>query len=315
MRFGAWWNLGTTVTALLLACALCQSARADTLRIGYQRYGTLILLKERHTLEQRLASQGWTVQWKLFVAGPQLLEALNAGSLDFGITGETPPIFAQAAGAPIAYVGVEPSAPQGEAILVPPASKLQSVAELKGRRVALNKGSNVHYLLVRALEAAGLRWSDIRPVYLSPADAPAAFQAGGIDAWVIWDPYLSSAEATMGARILRDGTGLVPNRQYFIANRGFVAHAPTILQTLLAEIATTDAWGMAHQDAAAQVLADASALPLPVVLAAVHRLRFGVAPITPDIIAQQQSIADIFARLGLIPEPIAVKDAVWTWAR
>jgi sulfonate transport system substrate-binding protein len=197
---------------LLLQCALWQPARAETLRIGYQRYGTLILLKERGSLEQRLAPLGWTVQWKLFVAGPQLLEALNAGALDFGITGETPPIFAQAAGAPIAYVGVEPSAPQGEAILVPSGSRLQSVAELTGKRVALNKGSNVHYLLVRALEAAGLHWSDIRPVSLSPADAPAAFQAGDVDAWVIWDPYMSAAETNLGARVLRDGAGLAPNR-------------------------------------------------------------------------------------------------------
>lgn len=296
---------------LVLCCALWQPARAETLRIGYQRYGTLILLKERGTLEQRLAPLGWTVQWKLFVAGPQLLEALNAGALDFGITGETPPVFAQAAGAPIAYVGVEPSAPQGEAILVPPGSKLQSVAALKGKRVALNRGSNVHYLLVRALEAAGLRWSDIRAVYLSPADAPAAFQAGDVDAWVIWDPYMSAAETNLGARVLKDGTGLVPNRQYFIANRGFAAHAPTILGALLKEVAAADAWGMAHQDDAARALARSSGLPLPVVLAAVHRLRFGVAPITPDIVKQQQTIADTFADLGLIPGHIAVKDAVW----
>ena len=156
-----------------------------------------------------------------------------------------------------------------------------------------------------------MRWADIRPVYLSPADTPAAFQAGDVDAWVIWDPYMSAAEANLGARVLRDGAGLVPNRQYFIASRDFAAHAPAILRNLLAEIAATDAWGMAHQDDAGRMLAQFSGLPLPVVLTAVHRLRFGVAPITPDVVAQQQTIADTFAGLGLIPDHIAVKDAVW----
>src|SRR6476619_2262663 len=123
------------------------------LRIGYQKYGTLVLLKERGLLEQRLAPQGWTVTWTEFPGGPQLLEALNVGAIDFGTTGEAPPIFAQAAGAPLVYVGYEPAAPRGEAIIVPKDSPIQSVADLKGRKVALNKGSNVHYLLVRAIAA------------------------------------------------------------------------------------------------------------------------------------------------------------------
>ena len=138
--------------------------------------------------------------WTEFPSGPPLLEALNVGAIDFGNTGEAPPIFAQAAGAPIQYVAYEPPAPKGEAILVPKDSKLNSVADLKGKKVALNKGSNVHYLLVKALEKAGVKYSEIEPVFLAPADARAAFERGAVDAWVIWDPFQAAAEAATGAQ-------------------------------------------------------------------------------------------------------------------
>ncbi|HCL4295845.1 TPA: ABC transporter substrate-binding protein, partial [Pseudomonas aeruginosa] len=137
--------------AALLVAALSYGVQADeksanTLRIGYQKYGTLVLLKARGTLEKRLAEDGVKVQWTEFPGGPQLLEGLNVGSIDFGVTGETPPVFAQAAGADLLYVAYEPPAPTSEAILLPKDSPIRSVAELKGRKVALNKGSNVHYL-------------------------------------------------------------------------------------------------------------------------------------------------------------------------
>src|SRR5207245_5772966 len=184
-------------------------------RIGFQKYGKLMLLKSKGTLEEKLKAAGYKVVWTEFPSGPPLLEALNVGAIDFGNTGEAPPIFAQAAGAPLQYVAYEPPAPKGEAILVPKDSPLKSVADLKGKRVALNKGSNVHYLLVKALEKAGLKYTDIQPVFLAPSDALAAFTRGSVDAWVIWDPYEAAAEASTGARILADGTGLVANHQFY----------------------------------------------------------------------------------------------------
>ena len=173
--------------------AQAASDNESVLRIGYQKYGTLVLLKSSGALEKRLAEQGVEVKWTEFPGGPQLLEGLNVGSVDFGVTGETPPVFAQAAGADLLYVAHEPPAPTGEAILVPKDSPIKSVAELKGKKVALNKGSNVHYLLVRALEEANLSITDITPVYLPPADARAAFERGSVDAWVIWDPFQAAA--------------------------------------------------------------------------------------------------------------------------
>src|ERR1700712_4263494 len=160
--------LRRSLVALFVAAVsfgVLTQAQADTLRIGYQKYGTLVLLKAKGTLEKKLADQGVQVQWTEFPGGPQLLEGLNVGSIDFGVTGETPPVFAQAAGADLLYVAHEPPAPTSEAILVPKDSPVTSVKDLKGKKVVLNKGSNVHYLLVRALQDAGLQYSDIQTVF------------------------------------------------------------------------------------------------------------------------------------------------------
>ena len=178
------WIARAVLSLSLVAATVGASYGEDkVVRIGYQKYGKLVLLKGRGTLEQKLKPLGYSVSWTEFPSGPPLLEALNVGSIDFGISGETPPIFAQAAGVPLVYLAYGPPAPQGEAILVPKDSPLKSVADLKGKKVALNKGSNVHYLLVRALEQAGLKYTDIQTVFLAPADALAAFTRGSVDAW------------------------------------------------------------------------------------------------------------------------------------
>src|SRR5467141_2609174 len=234
----------------IVAAAVSASYGQDkVVRIGFQKYGKLVLLKSKGTLEDKLKAAGYKVVWTEFPSGPPLLEALNVGAIDFGNTGEAPPIFAQAAGAPIQYVAYEPPAPKGEAILVPKDSKLTSVADLRGKKVALNKGSNVHYLLVKALEKAGVKYSEVEPVFLAPADARAAFERGSVDAWVIWDPFQAAAEAATGARQLVDGTGLVANTQFYLGSRKFVdANAPA-LDVVLAQLREVDDW--AKNDVAA----------------------------------------------------------------
>ncbi len=304
----------TVLTAgAVLAASWAAPARAagKALRIGVQKYGTLIILRERRELERALQPLGWTVSWHEFPGGPQLLEALGAGALDFGTTGEAPPIFAQAAGSPLLYVGFEPPSPAGEAILVPADSPLHTLADLHGRTVALNKGSNVHYLLVQALASAGLKPSDITTAYLAPADARAAFERGAVDAWAIWDPFLSAAQEATGARTLADGTGLAPNRQFFLATRDFAAAQPDILRLLNAQVDATDRWAEQNQAEAARLLAASMGLPQPVIARATGRMGYGVAPLTPEVVADQQRIADAFFGLKLIPQRLDVSATVW----
>jgi sulfonate transport system substrate-binding protein len=278
-------------------------------RIGYQKYGTLTLLKGRGTLEKRLLEKNIAVKWTEFPAGPQLLEGLNVGSIDFGTVGEAPPIFAQAAGANLVYVGNEPPSPGSEAIVVPKGSTLRSLAELKGKKIALNKGSNVHFLLVKALEKAGIAYADIQPVYLPPADARAAFERGAVDAWVIWDPFLAAAEKQLGARVLADGKGLVANHQFYLAARGFAEQHPELVRIVLDELARVDEWGRTHQQEVSTILAAQTGLQADVVALAAQRYAYGVKPVTPEVLKAQQNIADTFHSLKLIPKPIVVRDA------
>ena len=278
-------------------------------RIGFQKYGKLVLLKSKGTLEDKLKAAGYKVVWTEFPSGPPLLEALNVGAIDFGNTGEAPPIFAQVAGAPIQYVAYEPPAPKGEAILVPKDSKLTSVAELRGKKIALNKGSNVHYLLVKALEKAGVKYSEIEPVFLAPADARAAFERGAVDAWVIWDPFQAAAEAATGARTLADGTGVVSNYQFYFSSKKFVKRDSGIVDLVLAELREVDDWAKGDIHAVANQLAPAIGLPVDVVEVALKRQSYGIKPITDSVIADQQQVADTFFALGLLPKQIKISDA------
>jgi len=296
---------------LLAGQAGAQTINPKQLRIGYQKYGTLTLLKARGTLEQRLAPQGIAVKWTEFPAGPQLLEGLNVGSIDFGTVGEAPPIFAQAAGAQLAYIGNEPPAPAAEAIVVPRASAIQRVADLRGKRVALNKGSNVHYLLVRLLEKAGVPYGEIQPVYLAPADARAAFERGAVDAWVIWDPFLAAAQTQLGARVLADGRNVVSNHQFYLASRAYAQARPDVVKLILDELGALGAWAKKNPQAASSVLTGELGLEPAVVDLAVSRFAYGAKPVTPEVLAEQQRIADVFHGLKLIPKAIKVADASW----
>ncbi|CAB3711576.1 Putative aliphatic sulfonates-binding protein [Achromobacter deleyi] len=300
------------LAALLCASLLWPAAQAQdakTLRIGFQKYGTLTIVRALGDLDKRLAAQGITVKWTEFPAGPQLLEGLNVGSIDFGTVGEAPPVFAQAAGAALVYVGNEPPSPTSEAILVPKDSAIKSVADLKGKKVALNKGSNVHYLLVKQLERAGVAYGDVNVAYLTPADARAAFERGSVDAWVIWDPFQAAAEKQLGARVLADGTGVVKNYQFFLAARAYEKAHPDVIRTVLDEVRKGDLWARDHRAEAVALLQPVLGLDKAVVELAADRLAYGVQPITREVLQEQQQVADAFHALKLIPKPLNVFDA------
>ncbi len=305
-----------TVVAMgaIAAASIAGTARGHasngTLRVAFQKgNGSLLFLKSRGTLKRRLAPFGWSVEWTEFSAGPQLLEALNIGAADFGRVGEAPPIFAQAAGAKIVYAGYKPGSPKNEAIIVPESSPIKTIKDLKGKRVALNKGSNVHYLLVRALESNGLTYEDITPAYLTPADARAAFERGSIDAWVIWDPYYAAAELQLKARPITDATGLASNVSYYIATREFAEKNSDVLQAAVSSVDEIESWVKANQTQYVKELSPQIGIPPDVVARWVARDRFGARPIDAPTLAEQQKIADTFTRLKLIPKSLDVRDA------
>ena len=293
------------------AGAVALPVRADSpgLRIGYQKSSVnLMVVRERKLLEARLP--GTQTKWVEFPAGPQILEALAVNSLDFGFTGDTPPVFAQAAGKDIWYAGLEPPKPTSSAILVPADSPIRTLADLKGRRVGFQKGSSAHFLVVRGVEKGGLQWSDITPVYLTPSDARAAFERGALDAWGIWDPYYAAAEIDGRARVLSTGVGLTSNNSYYLASRALTRDTRT-LKALFDSLSEADAWVKSNRTETAHFLSVASGLPLSTTIRFIERRTSG--PITrlkDSDIADQQRVADAFSKLGLIPKPIKVSDVV-----
>ncbi|MFB4359734.1 sulfonate ABC transporter substrate-binding protein [Pantoea sp. BS_8] len=299
-------QLGTFVTAQA-------EDKPQIVNIGFQKANIFALLKYRGTLDSEFKKQGIDVRWVEFPAGPQMLEGLNVGSIDLAATGDAPPVFAQAAQADLVYLGHSPANPQTEAIVVPADSTIKSVKDLKGKRVALNKGSDVNYLLVTALEQAGLTYKDITPVYLPPADARAAFQRGAVDAWVIWDPYLAEVETTAHARLLKNAEGLVPHYTFFLASRKFADGHPETAKQVLNALSQLSTWANSHQADAAKILSGSTGLPVPIWQRALARMPFGAERMTPNVFNEQQALADKFTQIGLLPVKVNVSSA--TWAR
>lgn len=311
-------NAATKVFAVALA-ALAATASFDAsaddagkvLRVGYQKSGLLAVLKANGALEQKLKTLGYSVKWFEFPAGPQLLEALNANSVDFGYTGAPPPVFAQAGGVRFVYVGAEPGGHGNEALIVKPDSPLHTVADLKGKRVALQKGSSSNYLLLELLQKAGLSYADVRPVYLPPADARAAFENGTVDAWVIWDPYYASAQQALKARKIADNTSVDSAPSFYEATRDFATQHPDIVGAVLGQLRAAGQWVNEHPSQTVDLLTAQIGLDRAVVDQWVRRVPYATTPITDDIARSQQSVADAFYGVRLIPQKIVVKDNVW----
>lgn len=278
------------------------------LRIGFQRFGQLLLVKALGELDRALAAIGIGVEWIEYPAGLQLVDALEANELDMGVVGECPPVFAQAADAPIVYLGVEAIDPRNEAILVSDRSPVFHVSQLAGKTVALNRGANVHYLLIRALQEVGLNYEDLEVRFMTPPEAHAAFMAGSIDAWAIWEPWLSSVRKATGARVLRDGTGLTENNAYYVARRDVAEHMAEALDIVLYKVAEASTHARRYPAEVARLLATVSNLEQDVL----ERWIGGLAPVvrmTPAQVTAQQAIADQLFQLNLLPQPIRVAEA------
>jgi sulfonate transport system substrate-binding protein len=303
------WSVAGAATAALSRQGRAQ-AGVKEVRIGYQKNGVLVIARQQATLEQHFAPQGIAVKWLEFSSGPPMLEAMNVGSVDYGAVGDSPPVFAQSAGAAIVYAAGQPIT-NGQGILVQANSPIRSIFDLKGKRIGFTKGSSAHNIVVQTLEKAGLTYADITPVYLAPPDAGPAFANGSIDAWSIWDPYFAIGETKQQGRILVNASEITKANSFYIANRDFARSYDQILQQIIDVTTSTAKWAEAHRDEVARSLSAVTGIPLDIQTVAANRSSFAVGPVTDDIIATQQGVADRFFKLGLIPKPVVVRDAVW----
>ena len=281
--------------------------KTKVLRMGYQSSGDV--LRARKVLEKRLTPLGITVKWSKFTAGPQLLEAMNVGSLDVGAVGETPPIFAQATGIPFVYIAsTRPGTGEGTAIVVPKDSPIKTVADLKGKSLAFQRATASQYFVVKALQEAGLKLSDVKYINLISPETRAAILRRSIDAGVLSDPQLAAFQRTVGVRILRDGKGITTQGGYYLAASQFVKDNPDLVKILLEEINNVGKWAEAHPRDVAEIIATDAKLDLTTLETTVKRRRYTLRPMTDGILSRQQEIADLFYEQKFISKKINVKD-------
>jgi sulfonate transport system substrate-binding protein len=294
-----------SLLSLLPFTALAQKA-PSTLRIGYQKSSTLLtVLKVRGQLEQDLAPLGVKVTWHEFSSGLPLLEALNVGGVDLSAdVADTVPVFAQAAGAQLTYFAQEAPSPSAQAIVVRSDAPIASVADLKGRKVALTKAAGSHYLLIAALEKAGLRFRDIEPAYLTPADGRAAFERGSVAAWVTWDPYLAGVQSQSQVRILADGRNIADYQRYYLAATRYAEARPDVLAVVFESLRKAGRWVKQAPREAAELLAPAWGLDVKTVELANSRRSYDVRLVVKEALAEQQRIADAFHAEGLLPRKL-----------
>jgi sulfonate transport system substrate-binding protein len=306
--------IGAAAAASLLPYGGKARAAAKELRIGWQKNGVLALAKSQGALEKRFASRGISVIWSEFTSGPPLLEALGAGALDFGPTGDVPPLFAQAARGNLLYVGTYRGSSQGSAILVHKDSPIQTIADLKGKKLAFKRGSSAHNVTVKVLRKGGLKPEDVTQLDLAPPDAAAAFKNGSIDAWSIWDPYTAIAEADPQTRVLTTAAGIVPAWSYFLANGDFTAQNGDLIVEIIDELKKVGSAAQANFEDTVKAIASITGVPENITRVTLGRKSadLGAVSTLPDeAIAYQQALADEFYELKIIPKKLNVSDIVW----
>lgn len=318
-RNGSWSQRVLLVFSLLSALSFAATgaaapparAQGSEVRIGFQKFTTtLLVLKAQKVLEERLGALGYTVTWTEFPAGLPMLEALNAGSIDFAAVGAGPPIFAQANGTPLVYVLASVAAPQTEAIVLPKESTITEVAQLKGKKVAVQKGSNSHALLAGSLLAAGLTVDDVEIAFLPPADAKAAFEGGNVDAWSIWEPYTAAVEDSSGAKRLVDASFAgQTNRTFYLSPRQWAIDHPDVIAVLDEAINEYELWSKDHRDEVVKLVNSETGIPEATLAKVEDRREFGLEPLNDTIFGEQQAIADLYFDIGLIQNEINVLDA------
>ncbi|MFI0444049.1 ABC transporter substrate-binding protein [Actinomadura sp. 6N118] len=309
-RHGAMLLLLGLLTAVTTACASDDEASRPgevTLRVGDQKGASVQSLL---TAAGQLDGLTYKIKWSLFTSGPPILEGINAGAVDFGSVGNTPPVFAAASKAQIVIVGAVSQRLTGQAVVVPKGSPLRSPAELKGKKVAVAKGSSANYHLLSVLKKNGLGFDDIQPQYLQPSDALAALTGGRVDAWATWEPYTAQAEIQNGARILADGRGYTNGYGFQVTSKDTLKDngRAAALKDFLARYQRAVQWSNSHPADWAALWAKETRLPEPVARRAVDRRLAEIVPIDDSVVTSEQQIADSFSGVGLIPGKVEITD-------
>jgi sulfonate transport system substrate-binding protein len=279
-----------------------------TLRVGVQKDGVRSILNASGALKD----VPYKIDWSTFTFGPPLVEAAGADKIDVAGVGDTPPIFGAAGDADFKVIATMRFATrQDDTLLVPKGSDITKPEQLKGKAIAVPKGSSAHGFTLRLLDRIGLKPSDVKLTYLAPADGLAAFSSGKVAAWAVWHPYVAQAEAE-GARGIAGGPPDEEGWSFEIASARAVADPDraAALKDFVGRLRTAYAWARTHQDEWAAAWSKESGLPEATTRAAVPKRIMSLGPVSPEAVAFEQSLADTLSKHEVIPKQVDFDDIV-----
>lgn len=319
-----YWNkkiIVILITGLIIFLSACAGNASNansadhvetnkTIKIGYQKGGTTLLLRQDEQLEQALKEKGYTIEWSEFNTASSVLEALHAGSIDFANAGDAPSVMALSRGMEFQFLLAEPSSPHREAILIPEDSPIASIKDLEGKKVAYNQASIAQYLLVKALETEGLTIEDVESVYLAPSDASIAFANGGVDAWVTWDPYMTVARES-GNKILTTGEGIVPLRSFFVASNDIVEEEPEAVKVYSEHVKEISASIDEDPIEAANVLEEATDIESSVWKITLSEKTNALELLDQEAIDDLQRLSSDLLEIEMISTSVHIENHIW----
>lgn len=294
--------LRKTLAGLTLGLLAATQALATTLVVGDQSYNTRTVMEAAGVL----SDLPYQLEWKQFTAGSPVAEALNVGSLDLGLLGDAPPLFLGALGAPIKVVGISRQSLDGVAVLVRGDSSIHELADLRGKTVAIWKGSWSQQLVYSALAQAGLPSDAPRYSYLMPTEAVAALSQGTLDATATWEPYVSMVER-QGGRVLVTAKDLMPAPVYVVANTGHLDENRAAIGDFIARLQRARSWARDHVDVYAQAWARRNNSDPAIAERWFRRDATWVEPISAQTLSDGQKTADFLVKAGVLPQPYDVK--------
>ena len=329
-RLNAGWLRGlvtgtATVAALALtaACGQVSSGQSKApvpppvskeqlssvvLKVGDQKGNQRALLSAAGLLD----NAPYKIEWSTFTSGPPLLEAARAGAIDVGRVGNTPPLFAAAANAQVSIVSASKTNSSSDAILIPPDSPLKSVSDLRGKTVAVAKGSSAHGQLLNTLKANGLTLNDVKVSFLQPSEAFSAFTQKQFDAWAIWDPYTAQAELQAGARVLADGQKTSNGYAFAVASKQSLSDPAknAAIGEYVSRLAKAYRWNAEHPEEQAKAWAADTGLPIEVTRKSVERRDQLPVPLDQTLVDSEQNLADAFADAKVLPTRFRFEDFI-----
>lgn len=279
-----------------------------TVTIGYQKGDPFDIAKQRGEFSKKMEKKGYSVVFKQFQDGNALMQALQSGSIDYGRTGDTPPVSALSSGTKLTYIAAGDSKAKGSAVLTKKGSGISSMKDLKGKKVAYTKGTTSQYMLLAALKKAGMSADDVTWVNMSQSSASAAFTKGKIDGWATWDPYTAQAQLTQNAKTVMNGVGISNNRDYVLSLRSYAKNNKEVSKYLTKYLDEDMKWANNNHSDLIKMMSKSLKLSESVVKKMVNRRSYGVSEMSSKYVKEEQKIANLFYSEGFIKNKVNINE-------